>query len=61
MKTVRQLREERGWSQGELARRIGVEQGMVSTWEHGRRPHFRYLLRLAEVFGASIGGPEAPR
>ncbi len=54
MKTIRQLREERGWSQGELAWRIGVEQGTVSTWEHGRRPHLRYLLRLAHLFGVSV-------
>ncbi len=54
MKTIRHLREERGWSQGELARCLGVEQSTISTWERGRCPRLRYLLRLADLFGVSL-------
>ncbi len=54
MKTVRQLREERGWSQELLARRLGVGQGTVSNWERGlKAPQPRTLSRLAELFDVS--------
>ncbi len=57
MKTIRQLREERDWSQELLARRLGVGQGTVSNWERGLKvPQPRTLLRLAELFEVS---PEA--
>ncbi len=52
MKTIRQLREERDWSQELLARRLGVGQGTVSNWERGLKvPQPRTRLRLAELFG----------
>ena len=52
MKTIRQLREERGWSQELLARRLGVGQGTVSNWERGlKAPQPRTRLRLTELFG----------
>ena len=51
MKTIRQLREERDWSQDLLARRLGVGQGTVSNWERGLKvPQPRTLLRLADLF-----------
>ncbi len=54
-KTIRQLREERGWTQPDLAGRLGVSQGAVSLWERGvRRPYRRTRLRLAELFGVSV-------
>ncbi len=55
MKTIRQLREERSWSQELLARRLDVGQGTVSNWERGLKvPQPRTLLRLAELFGVSV-------
>jgi len=54
-KTIRQLREERGWTQESLARRLGVGQSAVSAWERAERvPRQRYLLRLAELFDISV-------
>ncbi len=54
-KTIRQLRQERGWTQETLARRLGAGQTAVSAWERGERvPRQRYLLRLADLFGISV-------
>lgn len=49
--TIRELRERAGWSQRELAARIGVSQMSVSHWETARNePSARQLRRLAETF-----------
>ncbi len=54
-KTIRQLRQERGWSQLEVAVRVGVEQSAVSDWELGRRrPRPRRQQALADLFGISV-------
>ncbi len=55
MKTIRQLREARGWTQHDLAERLGVDAGSISTWERGAsRPRLKHLLGLAQLFGVSI-------
>jgi len=64
-KTLRQLREERGWTQETLARRLGVGQTAVSAWERGERvPRQRSILRLADLFGVPVAvitfGPAEP-
>ena len=42
------LRIEKGWSQAELARRIGVSASAVGMYEQGRRePSLGLLVRLA--------------
>ncbi len=52
---VRQLREERGWSQGELAEKIAAGPSQISRYEHGRiTPSAEAIIRLAETFGVSI-------
>jgi transcriptional regulator with XRE-family HTH domain len=59
MKTIRELREERGWSQFELAVRAGVTPGTVGNWERGKtEPKATQLRRLAEVFGVTMDGIE---
>lgn len=55
MKTIRQLREERGWTQLELANRLSVTPGTVYGWERGKyEPKARQFRRLAEVLGVPM-------
>lgn len=52
---IRQLRKETGWSQAELADKIGVDAGRVSRYEAGRiTPSADALIRLAQVLNVSI-------
>ena len=54
MVRLRFVRQRRGWTQAELARRVGTTQASVSTWETRRRlPSMRSLLRLARIFGVA--------
>ena len=53
--TLRQLREDRGWTQEDLANRLGVKRSLVQTWETGKRlPRAMNRWRLAQVFGRSV-------
>lgn len=37
---IKELRKARGWKQADLAKTIGVSEGLVASWETGRRvPH----------------------
>jgi transcriptional regulator with XRE-family HTH domain len=55
VKTIRQLRLERGWTQLELAYKLGVTPLTVQNWEHGRfEPTASKLRKLAGVFGVSM-------
>ncbi len=55
MKTIRQLREEQGWTQLELANRIGVTPGTVYSWEKGKfEPRASQLRALALAFGVKM-------
>lgn len=50
--TIRALRRERGWTQFELALRIGVQPQTIYLWERGRRtPQVPQLRRLGREFG----------
>ena len=52
MKTIRELRRERGWTQFELALAVGVQPQTVYLWESGRRmPQVPQMRKLGEVFG----------
>ena len=52
MKTIRELRQERGWTQFELALKVGVQPQAVYLWESGRRtPQVPQLRKLGAVFG----------
>jgi DNA-binding XRE family transcriptional regulator len=52
MRTIRELRRERGWTQFELAVAVGVQPQTVYLWESGRRqPQVSQMRRLGAVFG----------
>lgn len=55
MKTIRALREERGWTQLELANKLGVQPSTIYKWESGRfMPNVRQFRQLARVFDVSM-------
>jgi ribosome-binding protein aMBF1 (putative translation factor) len=52
---VRQLREQRGWSQTRLAREAGMTQSAVARFEAGGTvPTIPVLGRLARALGAEL-------
>lgn len=52
MKTIRTLRQACGWTQFELALKVGVQPHSVYLWESGRRvPQVPQLRKLGTVFG----------
>ena len=54
MNIVKQLRENRGMQQKELALVIGVSQPTVSEWEHGKKdPSGERLKKLSQLFNVS--------
>jgi transcriptional regulator with XRE-family HTH domain len=65
---LRELREERGWTQRELDSRLGILQSKLSKYESGtHQPSLRTLVRIANLFGVStdylltgIGTPVPP-
>lgn len=54
-KNLRELRGERGWSQSELAEKLGTTQRRVSYWENGKiEPDLSALIALADLFELTI-------
>jgi putative transcriptional regulator len=53
--SVSELRTNRGWSQGELAERLGVSRQTVNAVERGRyEPSLSLAFAIAELFGRRI-------
>lgn len=53
-KKLKELRIERGLTQGQVSKRIGVTSSMVSAYENGiRQPSFEILIKLAYLYGVS--------
>ena len=51
---IRELRCLRGWSQVELAKRLGLTKQTVSNWENDNiQPSIEMLMRLSRVFCVS--------
>lgn len=54
MLRIKQLRQSKNMSQGDLADLLGITQTAISQWECGRTfPSTEMLTRLAEIFGVS--------
>ncbi|WP_066091725.1 helix-turn-helix transcriptional regulator [Xanthomonas massiliensis] len=52
---LRELREARAWSQGELAAQLGVSRQTVNAIETGKYdPSLPLAFRLARLFGLAI-------
>lgn len=51
---VKQLREQCGWTQSELAKLLGITRSSVNAWELGISvPSTQYLVELASLFKVS--------
>lgn len=51
---IQELRNAHGWSQVELAKRLGVAKQTVSNWENENiQPSIEMLLRLSKIFGVT--------
>ena len=49
------VREGRGWSQGELARRLGVSRQTINAVETDKYdPSLPLALRMAKLFGIAV-------
>ena len=54
MRTIKELREARGWTQTDLAVHAGVSIAAVSNWETGRnQPQIRQLREVARALGVA--------
>lgn len=52
---LRELREARSWSQGELAERLDVSRQTINALETGKYdPSLPLAFRIARLFGARI-------
>ena len=61
-RSIRALREQRGWSQTELARAAGMTQSAVARFEAGGTvPTLPVIERLAEALDADLQVSVTPR
>ena len=52
---LKEHREQRGWSQGELARRLGVSRQTINAVETDKYdPSLPLALRMAKLFAVSV-------
>ena len=55
MKTIRELREEAGMTQVQLAMKLGCTPSAVYNWERGRsEPRASQVRMMARIFGVSM-------
>jgi DNA-binding XRE family transcriptional regulator len=54
-----ELRRNKGWSQEELAAKLGVKRPTVTCWEVGYRiPRWPMILKIAKLFEVEVGSLE---
>jgi transcriptional regulator with XRE-family HTH domain len=55
MKTIKQLREAKKWTQLDLANQLDVTPSTIYNWERGKvEPRVSQLRKLADVFGVRM-------
>lgn len=55
MKTMRELRDEHGWTPTEAGAKIGVSVATIYNWETGKtEPKASQFRRMARVYGVSM-------
>ena len=55
-KNLKELRQEKGMTQVELAKRLNVTDTAVRGWEKTKRqPTYEILCELAKVFNVTVG------
>lgn len=52
---VRELREARGWTQKDLAQRLGMSNGAIAGWEQGGTAKEPVVVRLEDLFELEPG------
>ena len=51
---VKRLKEQQGWTQSDLARKLELTRASVNAWEMGISvPSTRYIIELAQLFHVS--------
>lgn len=54
-KRLLDMRKAKGYSQAQVAMKLGISQGAVSQWEHGVTvPAAEQLLSLADIYGITV-------
>lgn len=54
-KRVKQLRKDNGWSQDEMAQKLGVTRSAIGNWEQGtREPTYETLEAVADLFNCEM-------
>jgi transcriptional regulator with XRE-family HTH domain len=53
---IRQLREARGWTQEQFAKRVGVTKSAVSQWENDATKNLKLVtfLKVVEALGTNV-------
>ena len=52
---IRRLRQEKGWSQTQLSRKLNVHQKQISGYERDiHAPSIDFLIKIAELFNVSL-------
>lgn len=51
---IKEQRENKGWTQNELAEKLGITQDSISLWEKNRRiPNTPYIIELCKILKIS--------
>jgi len=58
--TIQKRRHVLGWTQEQLAERVGVNRSTITNWERGKHFPQRYLGRVEDVLGIRLDRPPDP-